>query len=52
MKAPAVVVKAAVGGVDVVYAEDENVGPTVSDMRSHHMRELLNYFYHQLWFMV
>ena len=41
LKAPAVVVKAAVGGVDVVYAEDENVGPTVSDIEPEASSEAL-----------
>ena len=41
LKAPAVVVKAAVGGVDVVYAEDEIVGPTVSDIEPEASSEAL-----------
>ena len=41
LKAPAVVVKAAMGGVDVVYAEDENVGPTVSDIEPEASSEAL-----------
>jgi len=41
LKAPAAVVKAAVSGVDVVYAKGEDVGPTVSDIEPEASSEAL-----------